>query len=385
MKKVKILFAIMLSTCFVLAGCNGDETTNNQSEISSVSSNASISNSNTNDTSKQLNLNEFEEDFNNADTYNKKYNILKDFYDNVVNNDKINSKFSKETKSSIDKILTSMRKYFKDDFDKQIKVYTFDVTNKNIKFDIKTLTTAKTKLNSILSSIVKDKDIIFTENEIKTYQNNINKLIDSYDKYIKNNDNSSNLESSGNNKSSSSSSKSTNTTSKSTTPKVESSKNETSYENSENHRPSEENSNYQENSKYEESSINANNSNNKPVSSKPASSKPSTSKPSSSKAESSKIESSNQSDEIRWIIDEYKNDVYPNVKASRKYTFTVNGVQRTITIPDCVGNTYELKCMVWYKSDGSVESWNCTDKISGWCWNYAGYYWNSSEYSEWGW
>ena len=73
MKNVKILFAIMLSTCFVLAGCSDNETTtNNQSEISIVSSNASISNSNTNDTSKQLNLNEFEEDFNNADTYNKK-------------------------------------------------------------------------------------------------------------------------------------------------------------------------------------------------------------------------------------------------------------------------------------------------------------------------
>lgn len=378
MKNVKILFAIMLSTCFVLAGCSDNETTTNtQSEISNVNSSTSISNSNTNDTSKQLNLNEFEEDFNNADTYNKKYNILKDFYDNVVNNDKINSKFSKETKSSIDKILTSMRKYFKDDFDKQIKAYTFDVNNKDIKLNNNTLKNAKEKLSSILSSIVKNKDIIFTEDEIKTYQDNIDKLIISYDKFIKNNDNSSSKSESS--KPTSSKTESSKKPASSKSESSSSSNNNYENSNSESHQPADENNNYQENSRYEESS--------KPASSKTESSKPTSkpSKPASSKAESSKPESSSQTSGLRWIINEYKNDTRPNVKASRKFNFVNKGIQRTITIPDCVGSTYELNCIVWYDSNGNPDSWNCEDKISGWCWNFTGYYWNSSEYSEWGW
>ena len=378
MKNVKILFAIMLSTCFVLAGCSDNETTTNtQSEISNVNSSTSISNSNTNDTSKQLNLNEFEEDFNNADTYNKKYNILKDFYDNVVNNDKINSKFSKEAKSSIDKILTSMRKYFKDDFDKQIKAYTFDVNNKDIKLNNNTLKNAKEKLSSILSSIVKNKDIIFTEDEIKTYQDNIDKLIISYDKFIKNNDNSSSKSESS--KPTSSKTESSKKPASSKSESSSSSNNNYENSNSESHQPADENNNYQENSRYEESS--------KPASSKTESSKPTSkpSKPASSKAESSKPESSSQSNGVRWIINEYKNDTRPNVKASRKVTINVDGIDRTITIPDCVGNYGDLNLMVWYDSNGNPESWNCKDKISGWCWGDNGYYWNSSELSEWGW
>lgn len=366
MKNVKILFAIMLSTCFVLAGCSDNETTTNtQSEISNVNSSTSISNSNTNDTSKQLNLNEFEEDFNNADTYNKKYNILKDFYDNVVNNDKINSKFSKETKSSIDKILTSMSKYFKDDFDKQIKAYTFDVNNKDIKLNNNTLKNAKEKLSSILSSIVKNKDIIFTEDEIKTYQDNIDKLIISYDKFIKNNDNSSSKSESS--KPTSSKTESSKKPASSKSESSSSSNNNYENSNSESHQPADENNNYQENSRYEESS--------KPASSKTESSKPTSkpSKPASSKAESSKIEFSSQSDGV------IKTYISENGNSSVNATRIINYNGFNISIPDCVGNKYQLQITT------NNNFWSCIDVISGWCWNASGYYWNSSEYSEWGW
>ena len=86
MKNVKILFAIMLSTCFVLAGCSDNETTTNtQSEISNVNSSTSISNSDVSEISKQIDLDEFEKKFNEAKNYNQKYSVLKDFYDNVQN------------------------------------------------------------------------------------------------------------------------------------------------------------------------------------------------------------------------------------------------------------------------------------------------------------
>lgn len=369
MKNVKILFAIMLSTCFVLAGCSDNETTTNtQSEISNVNSSTSISNSDVSEISKQIDLDEFEKKFNEAKNYNKKYSVLKDFYDNVSHI---------ESNNSAKNLLNTMRKYFKDDFDKQIKAYTFDVNNKDIKLNNNTLKNAKEKLSSILSSIVKNKDIIFTEDEIKTYQDNIDKLIISYDKFIKNNDNSSSKSESS--KPTSSKTESSKKPASSKSESSSSSNNNYENSNSESHQPADENNNYQENSRYEESS--------KPANSKTESSKPTSkpSKPASSKAESSKPESSSQTSGVRWIINEYKNDTRPNVKASRKYTFIVDGVQRTITIPNCVGNTYELKCVIWYKNDGSVKSWSCKDKISGWCWNDEGYYWNSSELSEWGW
>lgn len=374
MKNVKILFAIMLSTCFVLAGCSGNETTTNtQSEISNVSSSTSISNSDVSEISKQIDLDEFEKKFNEAKNYNQKYSVLKDFYDNVSNI---------ESNNSAKNLLNTMRKYFKDDFDKQIKVYTFDVNNKNIKLNNNTLKNAKEKLSSILSSIVKNKDIIFTEDEIKTYQDNIDKLIISYDKFIKNNDNSSSKSESS--KPTSSKTESSKKPASSKSESSSSSNNNYENSNSESHQPADENNNYQENSKYEESSKPTISSKvDKPVS-KPVSSKPST-KPSSKPSTSSKPESSSQSNGVRWIINEYKNDTRPNVKASRKFNFVNKGIQRTITIPDCVGSTYELNCIVWYDSNGNPDSWNCKDRISGWCWGDNGYYWNSSELSEWGW
>lgn len=356
MKNVKILFAIMLSTCFVLAGCSGNETTTNtQSEISNVSSSTSISNSDVSEISKQIDLDEFEKKFNEAKNYNQKYSVLKDFYDNVSHI---------ESNNSAKNLLNTMRKYFKDDFDKQIKAYTFDVNNKNIKLNNNTLKNAKEKLSSILSSIVKNKDIIFTEDEIKTYQDNIDKLIISYDKFIKDNDNSSSkLESS---KPTSSKTESSKKPASSKSESSSSSNNNYENSNSESHQPADENNNYQENSKYEESS--------KPASSKTESSKPVSSKPStSSKQESSKVESSSQNDGI------IKTYISENGNSSVNATRIINYNGFNISIPDCVGNKYQLQITT------NNDFWSCIDVISGWCWNASGYYWNSSELSEWGW
>ena len=347
MKNVKILFAIMLSTCFVLAGCSDNETTTNtQSEISNVNSSTSISNSDVSEISKQIDLDEFEKKFNEAKNYNQKYSVLKDFYDNVSHI---------ESNNSAKNLLNTMRKYFKDDFDKQIKAYTFDVNNKDIKLNNNTLKNAKEKLSSILSSIVKNKDIIFTEDEIKTYQDNIDKLIISYDKFIKNNDNSSSKSESS--KPTSSKTESSKKPASSKSESSSSSNNNYENSNSESHQPADENNNYQENSRYEESS--------KPTS------KPS--KPASSKAESSKIESSSQSDGV------IKTYISENGNSSVNATRIINYNGFNISIPDCVGNKYQLQITT------NNNFWSCIDVISGWCWNASGYYWNSSEYSEWGW
>lgn len=354
MKNVKILFAIMLSTCFVLAGCSDNETTTNtQSEISNVNSSTSISNSDVSEISKQIDLDEFEKKFNEAKNYNQKYSVLKDFYDNISHI---------ESNNSAKNLLNTMRKYFKDDFDKQIKAYTFDVNNKDIKLNNNTLKNAKEKLSSILSSIVKNKDIIFTEDEIKTYQDNIDKLIISYDKFIKNNDNSSSKSESS--KPTSSKTESSKKPASSKSESSSSSNNNYENSNSESHQPADENNNYQENSRYEESS--------KPASSKTESSKP-TSKPASSKAESSKIESSSQSDGV------IKTYISENGNSSVNATRIINYNGFNISIPDCVGNKYQLQITT------NNNFWSCIDVISGWCWNASGYYWNSSEYSEWGW
>lgn len=354
MKNVKILFAIMLSTCFVLAGCSDNETTTNtQSEISNVNSSTSISNSDVSEISKQIDLDEFEKKFNEAKNYNQKYSVLKDFYNNVSHI---------ESNNSAKNLLNTMRKYFKDDFDKQIKAYTFDVNNKDIKLNNNTLKNAKEKLSSILSSIVKNKDIIFTEDEIKTYQDNIDKLIISYDKFIKNNDNSSSKSESS--KPTSSKTESSKKPASSKSESSSSSNNNYENSNSESHQPADENNNYQENSRYEESS--------KPASSKTESSKP-TSKPASSKAESSKIDSSSQSDGV------IKTYISENGNSSVNATRIINYNGFNISIPDCVGNKYQLQITT------NNNFWSCIDVISGWCWNASGYYWNSSEYSEWGW
>lgn len=357
MKNVKILFAIMLSTCFVLAGCSDNETTTNtQSEISNVNSSTSISNSDVSEISKQIDLDEFEKKFNEAKNYNQKYSVLKDFYDNVSHI---------ESNNSAKNLLNTMRKYFKDDFDKQIKAYTFDVNNKDIKLNNNTLKNAKEKLSSILSSIVKNKDIIFTEDEIKTYQDNIDKLIISYDKFIKNNDNSSSKSESS--KPTSSKTESSKKPASSKSESSSSSNNNYENSNSESHQLADENNNYQENSRYEESS--------KPVSSKTESSKPTSkpSKPASSKAESSKIDSSSQSDGV------IKTYISENGNSSVNATRIINYNGFNISIPDCVGNKYQLQITT------NNNFWSCIDVISGWCWNASGYYWNSSEYSEWGW
>lgn len=357
MKNVKILFAIMLSTCFVLAGCSDNETTTNtQSEISNVNSSTSISNSDVSEISKQIDLDEFEKKFNEAKNYNQKYSVLKDFYDNVSHI---------ESNNSTKNLLNTMRKYFKDDFDKQIKAYTFDVNNKDIKLNNNTLKNAKEKLSSILSSIVKNKDIIFTEDEIKTYQDNIDKLIISYDKFIKNNDNSSSKSESS--KPTSSKTESSKKPASSKSESSSSSNNNYENSNSESHQPADENNNYQENSRYEESS--------KPASSKTESSKPTSklSKPASSKAESSKIDSSSQSDGV------IKTYISENGNSSVNATRIINYNGFNISIPDCVGNKYQLQITT------NNNFWSCIDVISGWCWNASGYYWNSSEYSEWGW
>lgn len=79
--------------------------------------------------------------------------------------------------------VSEMKNYFKDLYENEIKTNT--INNLEKVTDIKTIDQKSKNLNMTLINIKDKKDIVFSEEEIKNYTEQINKLVESYSKRIK--------------------------------------------------------------------------------------------------------------------------------------------------------------------------------------------------------
>ena len=120
--------------------------------------------------------------FNDGNDRNQRLNLLKDTLDEQSKynlNSYKDSKVQDEYKNSI----TTMRTYFKNDYDNTIKTNTLsDISTVS---DEKVITDNKTKLDELTKTIDKEKDITFeTEQQAQNKQAEIEKLVKKYEERI---------------------------------------------------------------------------------------------------------------------------------------------------------------------------------------------------------
>ena len=117
-----------------------------------------------------------ETDFNKEDTREDKFALLQS-----VSKEHTDYEKSKDMIKEIDEkyVIADMQKVFKEEYDKTLT----DNTLKDIDkiSDKEQLNNAKTKLNELLQTIQKEKDIVCTENEVKEYETKITDLVKSYE------------------------------------------------------------------------------------------------------------------------------------------------------------------------------------------------------------